>query len=213
MAYDLEEQESLAEMKAWWDKYGTFVLSVVTAVLLAVAAWNGWNWYQRNQAAQAAAAYSQLQQAIGSRDTARAKEIAGSIMDKYSGSIYGSLTALQAAKLNYELGDAAAAKAQLAWVVDKSGHDELGLIARVRLAGIELDEKQYDAALKVLEGKAVGPQAVSIADRRGDVLLAQGKTEEARAAWQAALAAADAQHPLRPLVQLKLEALPAKPAQ
>ena len=213
MAYDLEEQESLAEMKAWWDKYGTFVLSVVTAVLLAVAAWNGWNWYQRNQAAQAAAAYSQLQQAIGAQDTARAKELAGSIMDKYSGSIYGSLTALQAAKLNYELGDAAAAKAQLAWVVDKSGHDELGLIARVRLAGIELDEKQYDAALKALEGKAAGPQAVSIADRRGDVLLAQGKTEEARTAWQAALAAADAQHPLRPLVPLKLEALPAKPAQ
>ncbi|MEF9996162.1 MAG: tetratricopeptide repeat protein [Burkholderiaceae bacterium] len=210
MAYDLEEQESLAEMKAWWDKYGTFVLSVVTVVLLAIAAWNGWNWYQRNQAAQAAAAYSQLEIAINAKDSARAKEIAGSIMDKYSGSIYGSLTALQAAKLNYDLGDAAAAKAQLTWVVDKSGHDELGLIARVRLAGILLDEKQYDAALKALEGKAVGPQAVSIADRRGDVLAAQGKPDEARAAWESALAANDAQHPLRPLIQLKLDALPAK---
>lgn len=210
MAYDLEEQESLAEMKAWWDKYGTFILSIVTVLLLAVAAWNGWNWYQRNQAAQAAGAYSQLQQAIGAKDTARAKEIAGSIMDKYSGTIYASLTALQAARLNAELGDAAAAKRELEWVVAKSGHDELGLIARVRLAGILLDEQQYDAALKALEGKAAGPQAVSIADRRGDVHLAQGKPAEARADWQAALAAADAQHPLRPLIQLKLDALPAQ---
>lgn len=210
MAYDLEEQESLAEMKAWWDKYGTFILSIVTVLLLAVAAWNGWNWYQRNQAAQAAGAYSQLQQAIGAKDTARAKEIAASIMDKYSGTIYGALTSLQAAKLNAELGDTAAAKRELEWVVAKSGHDELGLIARVRLAGLLLDEKQYDAALKALEGKASGPQAVSIADRRGDVLLAQGKTDEARTAWQAALGGADAQHPLRPLIQLKLDALPAQ---
>lgn len=212
MAYDLEEQESLAEMKAWWDKYGTFILSVVTAVLLAIAAWNGWNWYQRNQAAQAAGAYSQLQQAVSAKDTARAKEIAGTIMDKYSGTIYASLTALQAAKLNDELGDVATAKKQLDWVIAKSGHDELGLIARVRLAGILLDEKQYDAALKALEVKASGAQAVSLADRRGDIYAAQGKTEEARAAWESALAGAEAQHPLRPLVQLKLDALPAKQA-
>ena len=210
MAYDLEEQESIDDLKAWWNKYGTFVLSVITLVLLAFAAWNGWQWYQRNQAGQAAGAYAQLQSAIAARDSAKVKQIADTIVDKYGSTVYAAFANLQAARLNYELGDAATSKAQLQWVIDKSGHDELGLIARVRLAGILLDEKQYDAALKALEAPAQGAQAVSVADRRGDVFVAQGKVAEARAAYSDALAKADAQHPLRALTQLKLDALPAQ---
>jgi len=41
MAYDLEEQEQLAELKALWNKYGNFILTVVTVVLLGFAAYNG----------------------------------------------------------------------------------------------------------------------------------------------------------------------------
>jgi hypothetical protein len=63
MAYDLEEQEQLAELKAWWNKYGNFILTVVTVVLLAFAAYNGWQWYQREQASQAAGVYGQLDEA------------------------------------------------------------------------------------------------------------------------------------------------------
>ncbi len=50
MAYDLQEQEQLDELKAWWKKYGNLILTVVTIVLLAFAAHNGWRWYQRSQA-------------------------------------------------------------------------------------------------------------------------------------------------------------------
>jgi predicted negative regulator of RcsB-dependent stress response len=49
---------------------------------------------------------------------------------------------------------------------------------------------------------------VQFADRRGDVLLAMGRAEEARGAYREALDKADAQHPLRPLIQLKMDALP-----
>jgi predicted negative regulator of RcsB-dependent stress response len=73
MAYDLEEQEQLAELKAWWQKYGNLVLTAVTAVLLAFAAYNGWRWYEREQARTAAGIYGQLEQAVQARDAARCR--------------------------------------------------------------------------------------------------------------------------------------------
>ena len=62
-AYDLEEQEQLAELKAWWKQYGNLVTGIVVAASLGVLAWQAWNWYQRSQAAQASGVYSVLQRA------------------------------------------------------------------------------------------------------------------------------------------------------
>jgi predicted negative regulator of RcsB-dependent stress response len=208
MAYDLEEQEQLAELKAWWQKYGNLVLTAVTAVLLAFAAYNGWRWYEREQARSAAGIYGQLEQAVQARDAAKVQTLASSIVEHYGRSIYAVLGALQAAKLNAESGDLPKAVEQLRWVIDKSGHDEVAMIARVRLAGVLLDEKKYDQALQALNFDAPSSYLPTVLDRRGDVLAAQNKNEEARAAYVEALAKADAQHPLRAIIQLKLDALP-----
>jgi predicted negative regulator of RcsB-dependent stress response len=55
--YDLEEQEQIAEIKAWWKQYGNLVVAIVTAASVGVIAWQGWNWYQRGQAAKASMVY------------------------------------------------------------------------------------------------------------------------------------------------------------
>jgi predicted negative regulator of RcsB-dependent stress response len=208
MAYDLEEQEQIAELKAWWQKYGNFILTVITLVLLGFAAFNGWQWYQRNQAAQAAGIYAELERAIGGRDAEKTRTLVAALTDKYGGTAYAPMAAMQAARQLAEAGDLAKAREYLQWVIDNASLTELKLIARVRLAGILLDLKEYDEALKVLNVEAP-LHATAIADRRGDVLLAQNKVEEARTAYTEALARADAQHPLRQLIQLKLDALPA----
>jgi predicted negative regulator of RcsB-dependent stress response len=208
MAYDLEEQEQLAELKAWWNKYGNFILTVVTIVLLAFAAYNGWRWYQREQAGQAAGVYGQLEKALAARDVDKVAGFSEMLTSKYGGTAYAAMAALQAAKLQAEAGRADAARASLQWVIDKAAAPELKAIAQVRLAGVLLDEKKYDDALKALGGEVPPSQAAAVADRRGDVLAAQNKTEEARAAYAEALAKADAQHPLRQIIQLKLDALP-----
>jgi predicted negative regulator of RcsB-dependent stress response len=208
MAYDLEEQEQLAELKAWWNKYGNFILTVITIVLLGFAAYNGWQWYQREQASQAAGVYGQLEKAIAARDTEKASAFAEMLTSKYGSTAYASMAALQVAKVQAEAGKADRARESLQWVIDKSSHGELKAIAQVRLAGVLLDEKKYDEALKVLSGDVPAAQATEVAARRGDVLVAQNKIDEARAAYTEALAKADAQHPLRQLIQLKLDALP-----
>jgi predicted negative regulator of RcsB-dependent stress response len=212
MAYDLQEQEQIATFKAWWDKYGNFILTVVTVVLFAFAAYNGWRWYERNQAAQAAAVYEQFSKALAAGDTARAQALAGTIIEQYGGTVYAPMAALIAAKAYHEAGDLKAAKAQLVWVIEKSHRAEFVPIARLRLAGVLLDEKAYDDALKTLSGEVPATHAAAFADRRGDILVAQNRIDEARAAYREALAKADAQHPLRPLIQLKLDALPAPAA-
>jgi predicted negative regulator of RcsB-dependent stress response len=118
------------------------------------------------------------------------------------------MAALQAARLQADSGKPDLARESLQWVIDQAQQPELKAIARVRLAGVLLDEKQYDEALKVLAADVPAVHATAVADRRGDVLAAQNKVEEARAAYAEALAKADAQHPLRQIIQLKLDALP-----
>ena len=212
MAYDLQEQEQLATFKAWWEKYGNLIMTAATIVLLAIAAFNGWRWYERREGQQAAEEYDKLIAMTEAKDAAKIKELAGGIIERHGRTVYASLAALQAAKVYAEGGDTNGAKAQLRWVIEKSGRPELVATARVRLAGVLLDEKAYDEALRVLSDNVPASHAVQFADRRGDVLLALKKVDEARAAYKEALDKAGADNPLRAYIQLKLDALPAAAA-
>lgn len=206
MAYDLEEQEQLATLKAWWAKYGNLSTWVVIAGLAAYSGWNGWNYYQRNQAAQASVLFDELQTAVTAKDNAKVARVAGDIETKFGSTAYASLGALSAAKSFFDANDLKSAKAQLEWVV-AHGNDEHKNIASVRLAGVLLDEKAYDAALKALAVAALPQFKSSVEDRKGDILAAQNKLEEARTAYKAALEAADKNNPGRQLIQLKLESI------
>ena len=206
MAYDLEEQEQLASLKAWWEKYGNSTTWVLIAALAAYSGWNGWNYYQRNQAAQASALYEELQNAVEAKDNAKVLRAAGDMESKFSGTAYAPMAALVAAKSSFDANDLKSAKAQLQWAAEH-GSDEFKALAKVRLAGVLLDEKAYDEALKALAGEVPAQFAGAVADRKGDILAAQNKLQEARAAYKAALDATDQKNPGRKLIELKLEAL------
>jgi predicted negative regulator of RcsB-dependent stress response len=207
MAYDLEEQEQIDRLKAFWERYGNFILTVVTVVLLAIAGYRGWGWYQARQAAQASVVYGQLRAAVDARDVARVKDSAGTIFEQYGSTAYGQMAALLAAKAYTDAGDLKSAKAPLQWAVENASDEAFANIARLRLAGILLDEKAYDEGLKLLAVDSPGRFAGEFADRRGDLLLAQGKRDEARAAYKLALEKLDERSSVRRLVQLKADAL------
>lgn len=207
MAYDIDEQEQLESLKAWWAKYGNFIFAVATIVLLAAAAWNGWQWYQRNQAGHALGQFEALEKAVEANDMARVKDAAGTILEQYPRTGYAPRAALLAAQAYEKAGDDRSARAQLQWVVDRSGDEALAAVARLRLAGLLLDEKNYDEALSVLDNRPPASFAALYADRRGDVLAGQGKSDEARKAYEEALAKLDPATELRSSIQLKLDAL------
>jgi predicted negative regulator of RcsB-dependent stress response len=208
MAYDLQEQEQLDTMKAWWARFGNVVTWVITAVLLAYAAWGGWNYYLRSQAAQAGQLYESLQKAVTLKDAAMVQRAATDMQQKFPRTAYAEMSGLVAAKTAFEANDLTAAKTQLQWVAKHGADEQYKAIAKVRLAGVLLDEKSYDAALKELDGNF--PEAFEgiVLDRKGDLLVAKSNIPEAKAAYQKALEKMDSKNPGRQLIQLKLDALP-----
>jgi len=207
MAYDLEEQEQLDSIKAWWKQYGNLITWVLIVALGGYAAWNGWNAYQRNQAAKAGLLYEELQKAAVAKDAAKVARAAADMQEKFGDTAYAQMGALAAARTAFDANDLKTAKAQLEWVTKNGKGDEYKAVAKIRLAGILLDEKAYDEGLKLLGGDFPASFAASVADRKGDILVAQSKLEEARAAYRTALEKMDEKNPGRQLVQLKLDAI------
>jgi predicted negative regulator of RcsB-dependent stress response len=210
MSYDLQEQEQLDALKAWWRAHGNWVATAATVVLLGVLAFQGWSWYGVRQAAAASALYDEFERASSSKepkDVAKARDLVGTLIEQHGSTVYATLAALRAAKSSIEAGDLKSAQAQLSWAAEHGSQQELALLARVRLAGVLLDQKAYDQALQTLKVGVPDAFVAEFADRRGDVYAAQGKVRDARAAYSEALAKAGAQ-PLRALIQMKLDALP-----
>jgi predicted negative regulator of RcsB-dependent stress response len=186
--YDLEEQEQLDELKTWWKQYGNLVTTIVLALALAALAWQGWNWWQRKQSAEASALYMDTQRAAAQGDAKRARELAGELIDKYSGTAYAGMAVMLAGKTQAAAGDLKSARAQLEWAAGNAKDEALRDLARLRLAAVLLDEKAYDEAQKQLATEPAAALAPRFNELKGDVLVAQGKVAEARAAYEAALA-------------------------
>ncbi len=214
--YDLEEQEKLDDLKAWWGQWGNLVSGVVLAVALGVVGVQGWRWWQGQQAEQASVLFAAVSSAAKANDVEKAKEASSQLAAKFGNTGYAPRAALLVAKLLFDSGDAPGATTQLNFVLDRSSEDELKQIARVRLAEIQFDAKRYDDALRTLDAKHDEPFAGVYEDLRGDILAAAGRAVDARTAYQLALAKLDQKSPYRSFVQAKLDAiggpLPTAPA-
>jgi predicted negative regulator of RcsB-dependent stress response len=210
--YDLEEQDQLDDLKAWWSRWGNTVSAVIIAACLAIVAFQGWRWWQAKQNDEASALYGAISTALRSGDLAKARDAAAQLTDRYAGTAYATRGALLYARMLFDQGDKAGARTQLQWVVDRGGEDEIRDVARFRLAEVQFDEKAYDAALATLDARHADSFSGVYADLRGDILAAAGRTNDARAAYQTALTRLDAKSPYKVYVQVKLDAIGGAPA-
>lgn len=205
--YDLEEQEQIDELKAWWKQYGRMVIAVLVAAAVGAAGTATWQWHKRTQSEQASQVYGTFEKAVKANDLKQIRELSGALMEKYAGTAYGAMAALAAAKANYEAGDAKGAAAQLQWAVDNAHDEDMVATARLRLAGVLLDEKKYPEALKLLDAAHPEPFVGLFADLKGDIHVAEGKMAEAKAAYKQALEKLPADGSYRSVVQVKLDGL------
>src|SRR2546430_11550593 len=143
MALDLEEQEQVAELKAWWTQHGNRVLAVVIAVAVAVVGWQGWRWYEHGQAAQASVLYDTLSKAAKAGDAKALRDAAGTLVESYPRTLYASMGALLAAKFYFERNDLKNAKAQLQWVIEHSPAEDFRDLPPLPLAAVLVDHKPY----------------------------------------------------------------------
>lgn len=208
MPLDLEEQEQVAELKAWWRRYGNFITALVTSVAIAIVVWQGWNWYQREQSLHAAVQYEALVKGAQANDAKAVRDAGGTLVESYSRTLYASMGAMVSAKYHFDKADLKTAKAQLQWVADKSPSEDFRDLARLRLGAILLDEKAYDEALKLADAPHAPAYDAQFTVLKGDILVAKNQAAEARAAYKLALEKATGEDAVfRESVRMRLEAL------
>jgi predicted negative regulator of RcsB-dependent stress response len=209
---DLEEQEQLDRVKHFWKQWGNPITWLLVIVLGSYAAWMGWRWYERDQGVKAAALYDELDRAVREADAAKVERAFGDLRQRFGSTAFTQQGALLAARFQAEQGQTDAAIATLTWAADKADEAEYRTVARLRLAGLLLDQKKHDEALKQLDAaNAAGFEAL-VQDRRGDVLAAMGRNDEAIAAWTKAWQTLDERVEYRRLIEGKLTAAGAPPA-
>ena len=208
---DLQEQEQVDALKAFWARYGNLIMWAVTLVLAIFAAYSFWTKHERDTALQASTLYGELQSAAAAGDAKRAAQILGDMKAKAPKASYTQLGALLAAKTQVDKGDTVNAIANLQWVAD-NGNDENAAVAHLRLAGLLADGKKYDDALKQLALVKPASFAPLVSDRRGDIELAQGQTDAAVKAYKVAYDGLPDTAQYRLLVEAKLTRLGAAPA-
>lgn len=204
---DLEEQEQLDQLKHFWAKYGNLITLTLVLALGGFAAWNGWQYWQNRSAVQAAALYDELERAAQARDAERVQRVVTDLHAQHARTLQAAQGGLLAARTLHDAQKPDEARAALQWVVDKGNDEAYQAIARVRLAGLLMDKQAFDEALKVLDAKMPPAMAPLAADRRGDILLAQGQRDAAKSAYQAAYRDMVADAGYRRLIEAKLAAL------
>ncbi len=209
---DLEEQEQLDQLKHFWKQYGNAITWALIAVLSVFASWNFYQYWQRSQAVQAAAMFDEVERVVNAGDAAKIDRAFADMKDRFASTTFAQQAGLLVAKQYYSAGKVDAAKAALAWVADKSSDPGYQAIARLRLAGVLMEAKAYDEALKQLSGSFPASFEALVADRKGDLFLLQGNRAQAIAEYGKAYKSLEAGADYRRLVEIKLNSLGVDPA-
>ncbi len=195
MSEHLTEEEQLENLKRLWKEYGQ---GVVIASVVAVAGYLGFNGYQASERAAAEAASAQyqtlvetvagsIQAPLTEAQITTAKTQASALKSDAPDNFYGQSAALFLAKLEIESGDLDAAVTELRWVLSQDIDAGIGAIASQRLARVLSAQGEHDAALAELAKPVAKAFKAGVAEVRGDVYLAKGDEQAARAAFQSAI--------------------------
>ena len=209
---DLEEQEQLDQLKHFWKQYGSPITWALIAVLALFASWNFYHYWQRSQALQAAAMFDEVVRVTNSGDQAKSDRAFADMKDRFASTAYAQQAALIVAKQYYTLGNVESAKAALSWVVDKSSDDGYQSVAKLRLAGIHVENKAFDAALSVLSGQFPSAFDALVADRKGDIYMLQAQRAQAVIEYKKAFSGFEDRVEYKRLVEVKLNALGVDPS-
>lgn len=189
MPLDLEEQEQLDQLKAFWQKYRNLITGVLTAALFVYAAYSGYQWWRTSQAAEASKLYETMVVAISNGDKEQTLRAADDLQKQFGSTPYAAMSSLVAAKIASDAGDSAKAIDYLRWTANKASNKGYAALGKLRLVTQLIEqgaEKDFAEADAILQEKPISGFEALWLERRGDWYLAQKKTVEARNAYQEA---------------------------
>jgi len=199
MHFNLEEQEQLAEFKAWWKQYGKWLIAILILILLSYISFTAWNWWQNRSSLAASKLYDTLLVSAQKQDVPGVLRATKDLQDQYSSTSYAGMAGL------------GAAEQQLRWTMSKASSDAHRDVARARLVSLLIDKPDFADAEKVASASVSTAFEPLLLERRGDVQLAQQKTVEARQfyqqAWDKLAKNPDAADEAKRLLKVKLDAV------
>lgn len=151
--------------------------------------------------------FDRVVQSAGMNDAKSAKDAAAQIMENHGRSAYATPAAWLAGSVNYEAGDLKSARAQYEYALEHARDEGTAQLARLRLAALKFEEKDAAGAMALLNETYDPSFAGLAAQLKGDVLVSLGKQEEARAAYKEAVEKLGDKSSLKPLVEMRLDAL------
>ena len=183
----LSEKEQWEWVKAQVRENGPAVL---LAIVLALTGVFGWRWWQAHQDAgrlAAGAKYIQMIQALEGGQRAQALGLLGDLERDYAGSPYTDQAKLLAARVYVDGGDLDKAAAELSGLAERSKDPDLALVARLRLARVQVAQGKPDNALATLDNvAAAGAFAAPFHEVRGDAYYAKGDQAAALSEYRGA---------------------------
>ena len=171
---DYSESEQWERAKAWLKENG---LWIITGCAIGLGGLYGWRWYEGReitQAQTASARYEEMVDAFSRNDRPRGMTIVEELNRDYDWTPYASLATQIAARVHVEQNELDKAAAGLKSVMEGAKDKELRMVARVRLARVQIAQSKFDDALATLNVPDAGEFSTRLADVRGDVLLAKG---------------------------------------
>jgi predicted negative regulator of RcsB-dependent stress response len=186
----LDEREQAEQLKQWFKENWLWLATGIALGLGGLYGWQGWNAHLDGRSREASARFGEMLQAFDRADRERGNQLAAEITGEYASTPYADQTELVLARVEVDAGELDAAATRLRQVMEQSKDPELALVARLRLARVQIAQAAYDAALATLDGATAPAVAATTAELRGDALLAKGDPAAALAAYRQALEAA-----------------------
>ena len=204
MAGDEEQVEAL---KKWWSENGKSLLIGLGVGLAGVVGWSSWQTWHRTQGELASVRYEQLVDDATAGRHEQTLSQAEALAEEFPDSAYASFASLIAARAAAETNDPGKAKQHLQWVVEHAAFPELVPIARLRLAHLMIEAREYDGALAELGRIDSAPFHGRVKELQGDIHQARGDRTAAREAYETVLAGAELSPSTRVRVRMKLDDL------
>lgn len=201
------DQEELDKLKDWWKNYGR---ALIVGVLLGAAILVGvryWTQYKEQSSQAASVIYEQMIQNYRARKPDLVRFSGESLINEYSSTPYAGMAALILARMDFDAGDMAGARKRLQWALENADDVATVHAARLRLARLNLSGGDKDAALVLLDVTDQAGFKTEYEELKGDIYAAQGKNQEARAAFGEALKRLPVGSPYAPVLNMKLDDL------
>lgn len=207
MAVELyDEHEQSERVQRWIKEYG---FSVVMGLVLAfggIFGFRQWQDHQANQRILAAEYYEVIQAELDGGSLELAEEQFDAMRDAVSRSPFIGLAGMLLAAAYVEEGRLEPAARSYREILDNRRLESLWPVARLRLARVLEAQGDHAAALAEIDGDAPAGYQGIWAELRGDLLMARGEHDQARAAYREALDNLAGQGIGRRLIEMKIDA-------